>query len=333
MNSFRAHLSWLGWLSAATFVSAQPVWPPIAEKDRGKPPGLLGPVGPRGEPTRVKTLDITKKGIYENYLVDQEYGNRSEVVRIKADGVVLRNCEIRHGTRDGVGVHGADVLIENCRIHRFLNGTFSDQKDAHGITGRPQRLTIRNCEIFYVSGDSVQFDPGRAPWSDVLIEHCVFWTGPLPEDAAGFKKGERPGENAVDTKQQTKNPRSRLAIRSCVFHGFGQGQVSNMAALNLKNHIEARVENCVFHGNEIGLRLRGGAGKYGGAQVVAEGCFFYSSDVAVRCEDKIENLKLRTLAYGEGVKLRLKKTGGGTGAGFDHTGDRDAPPLSEVLKK
>src|SRR5262245_42700652 len=83
---------------------AETDWPPpVPQQARDRPPGLLGPVGPRGEAKRVKTLDITAKGVYEDYLVDHEYGSRSEVVRIKADGAVLRNCEIRHGTRDAVG--------------------------------------------------------------------------------------------------------------------------------------------------------------------------------------------------------------------------------------
>jgi hypothetical protein len=305
-------------------------WPPALSADaKAKPPGLLGAVGTKDKPRRVQTLDIAEKGVFENYLVDHEFGSRAEIVRIKANGAVLRNCEIRNGTRDGVGVHAADVLIESCKIHHFLNGTYKEQKDAHGITGSPTRLIIRNCEIFYCSGDSVQFDPARRPWTDVLIENCEFWTNPLPADAAGFRKGERPGENAVDTKQQSKNTRSRIVIRNCVFHGFGQGQIDNMAALNLKNHIEARVENCVFFDNEICLRLRGGSDKYGGAHVVVESCSFYKSDFAMRLEDKIENLKIRNPAYGEGLKSKIQKAGGGAGPGFELIGERDAPQLKK----
>ena len=312
-------------------------WPPqVSEEARAKPPGLLGPVGPRGQPRRVKTLDITEKGVYEDYLVDQEGGARTEVIRIKADGAVLRNCEIRNGTRDGVGVHAADVLIENCRIHHFLAQTFKEQKDAHGITGRPTRLTIRNCEIYYVSGDAVQFDPARKPWTDVLIENCDFWTGPLPADAAGFRKGEQPGENAVDTKQLKTNPRSRMVIRNSVFHGFLKGgQISNMAALNLKNNVDVRVENCAFWDNEICLRLRGEGtkadNKYGGAHVTVQDCSFYTSDLAVRYEDKIEDLKLTNLAFGAGVKQKVRCIGG-QGRGFESSGERQAPPLADLLK-
>ena len=36
--------------------------------------------------------------------------------------------------------------------------TGKEQHDAHGITGRPTNLTIRNCDIGLTSGDSIQFD-------------------------------------------------------------------------------------------------------------------------------------------------------------------------------
>ena len=168
------------------------------------PPGLTGPVGTDGSPKRVSRLILDTPGVYENYLVDAEWGTR-QAVKIMADGVTLRNCEIRNNRHNAIGVFAKDAVIENVRIHHMLKGTFKDQQDAHGITGRPFNLVIRNCEIFYVSGDALQFDPGRDPWDNVTVEHCVFWTGPLPADAAGFKKGERPGENALDTKQDNGN--------------------------------------------------------------------------------------------------------------------------------
>ena len=187
-------------------------------------------------------------------------------MKIQADGVTLRNCEIRHGTHNAVTVYASDVVIDSCKIHHALAGTYAEQQDAHGITGRPTNLTIRNCDIGLTSGDSIQFDPGRGPWDNVLVEGCTLWTAPLPEDAAGFKKGQRPGENAIDTKQGIANPRSRLTIRDCLFYGWNQpGPIGNMAALNLKNHVQVLVERCLFRDNEICFRVRGGSGEYGGA--------------------------------------------------------------------
>jgi hypothetical protein len=101
---------------------------------------------------------IDKPGVYENYLIDADWAD-ADAVRIKADRVTLRRCEIRNGKRDAIEVYANDVVIEDCSIHHFLAGTFADQKDAHGITGRPTRLTVRNCDIGYLSGDCLQFDP------------------------------------------------------------------------------------------------------------------------------------------------------------------------------
>jgi len=164
-----------------------------------------GPCRLSGRPKKVDRLQITKPGVYDNYLVDSHWagGNR---VKITSGNVTLRHCEICNSTGNGVGVFADDVVIEDCKIHHCLKSTFQSQEDAHGITGHPRRLRIANCEICYVSGDCVQFDPDRKPWGDVVIENCTFWTGPLPADAAGFRKGQRPGENAFDSKSPPGGP-------------------------------------------------------------------------------------------------------------------------------
>lgn len=313
--------------------------PPPPEPVKAAPktlfPGLVAPPGPRGTPQRVPSLTIKKPGVYEDYLVDAGFAPK-DAVRILADGVTLRNCEIRNGARDGIEVYASDVLIENCRIHHFLNGAFTPHLDSHGITGQPRRLTIRNCEIYYVTGDCLQFDPGREPWDEVLVENCVLWTGPLPEDAGAFKKGERPGENALDTKQKTKNPRSRITLRNVVAFGWKQpGQIDNLAAMNIKNHVEARLENCVFYDNEICLRLRGPGsdpGGYGGAWVTAENCSFYSSDVALRFEDRIEKTRIVNPLFGPGVREQVWGDRN-RGRGTEVVGGGAAPALGAVLGK
>ena len=286
----------------------------------------------RANPSRIERLSITRPGTFENMLVDGQWTDGT-LVKINADNVTLRNCEIRNGKHNAVTVYARDVIIESCKIHHLLAGTYEVQRDAHGITGRPTNLTIRNCNIGLTSGDSIQFDPGRGEWDDVLIESCTLWTGPLPEDAAGFKKGERPGENAIDTKQRATNPRSRLTIRNCVFYGWNQpSQISNIAALNLKNHVDARIENCVFRDNEICFRVRGGAGEYGGALVRIENCAVYQSQVAVRAEDGIRDLKIHRLGVGDGAIKRLATAGGGPGPGYEDRGEFHPPPFEEAIK-
>ena len=294
--------------------------------------GPRGPIGCGPSPRRVKRLTIDRPGIYENILVDGEWGT-STLVKITADGVTLRNCEIRHGRHNAVTVYAKNVVIESCKIHHVLAGSFADQRDAHGITGRPTGLVIRDCDIGLVSGDCIQFDPGRGEWDDVLIENCTLWTGPLPEAAGDFKRGERPGENAVDTKQRAANPRSRMTIRNCRMYGWNQpAQIDNMSALNLKNHVDVTVENCLFRDNEICFRVRGGKGEYGGARVAIDHCAVYDSAVAVRAEDQIEQLRINRLGIGHGVGQSLRVVGGGRGPGFRQTGDHTPPPYETVLK-
>jgi hypothetical protein len=149
-----------------TLLTASPISGPPAERGTV---GVRGPVGCGENPKRVERLEITRPGVYENYLVDSNWagGNR---VKIMADDVTLRHCEIRNATGNGVGVFGRNVTIENCKIHHLLHSTFADQHDTHGLTGRWYNVTIRNCEIFYVSGDCIQFDPDRKSAGKLLIE-------------------------------------------------------------------------------------------------------------------------------------------------------------------
>lgn len=294
--------------------------------------GARGEVGCGENPKRVNRLEITKPGVYENYLVDSEWagGNR---VKITADNVKLRNCEIRNATGNGVGVFGKNVTIENCKIHHLLNSTFDKQFDAHGITGRWYNVTIRNCEIYYVSGDCVQFDPDRKSTGKLLIENCTLWTGPLPADAAGFKKGERPGENAFDSKTPSKGPRCQLTIRNCLMYGWNQpGQIGNMAAINLKENVEARIQNCLFRDHEIALHLRSPTGR-GDALVTVDNCAIFDAGVGVRMEDKIRNLTIRNLAFGDGVTRKYQMVGRGPFPGYDNQGESKAEAFETILKR
>ncbi|MFP6874753.1 MAG: right-handed parallel beta-helix repeat-containing protein [Verrucomicrobiales bacterium] len=295
-------------------------------------PGPQGEVGTRAEPKRVQRLQITRPGIYENYLVDSNWqgGNR---VKVSADNVTIRNCEIRNASGNGIGVFGSKVVIENCRIHHMLAGSFSSQEDAHGITGRWGDITIRNCDIGLISGDCIQFDPDRRSTGRVVIENCRLWTGPLPADAAGFRKGQRPGENALDTKTMAEGPRAQLVMRDCILHGWKQpGQISLMAALNLKENVQATVENCVFFDNEVAFRLRGPT-RRGGAWVSITNCVIYSTAVGVRAEDSIANLRIHRLGFARDVKRRYHTPGCDFGVGYENTGQFLAPALKEALAK
>jgi hypothetical protein len=104
-----------------------------------------------------------------------------------------------------------------------------------------------------------------------------------------------------------------------------------MAALNLKNHVQARVENCVFDDNEICFRVRGGEGEYGGALVTIKNCAVYDSQVAVRAESGIRDLKIHRLGIGGGVQKKLVAAGGGAGPGYKYDDEFQPPPLEQAL--
>ncbi|MEO1997523.1 MAG: right-handed parallel beta-helix repeat-containing protein [Planctomycetaceae bacterium] len=296
------------------------------------PPGPKGVVGTQANPKRVQRLLISKPGLYENYLVDSGWqgGNR---VKVSADNVTIRNCEIRNASGNGIGVFGTHVVIENCKIHHMLAGSFQEQRDAHGITGRWGNVTIRNCDIGLISGDCIQFDPDRQSTGRVLIEGCRLWTGRLPVDAAQFKKGQRPGENAVDTKTPPGGRRAELVIRNCLLHGWKQpGQIGLMAALNLKENVTASVDNCLFYDNQVALRLRGPT-RRGGAWVRVSNCAVYRTQVGVRAEDTIANLKIRRLGFAATVNRQYHTPGCDFGPGYENSGPFVPPPIEDALRK
>lgn len=292
--------------------------------------GLSGSVG-AGEGARVvERLLITEPGVYENIIVDGQWGDH-DLVRIRCDDVVLKNCTIRYGQRDAVEVYGKNVRIENCLIHHVLAGSFLEQKDAHGITGRPLNLVIRNTEVHHVSGDAIQFDPGRKvepwAWDNVLVENCFLWTGPLDADYARFKKGERPGENAFDSKvNESLGVRARITFRNCLMQGWGHGQINNGAAMNFKEKIQAVVDNCVFVENDIGFRCRGSRG---GAWVTVRNSAIYTTTRPFRLEHGVKNIRVFHLALGKGNGEMWEHASGGAGDGFVSMGERDAPPLAK----
>lgn len=293
--------------------------------------GVTGPIGPGTGAKIVDRLEITKPGLYENFIIDGKWDS-GNLVKITADDVILRNCEVRHSSGNGIGVFGTRVLIENCRIHHLLAGTYEDHQDAHGIAGRWGDVTIRNCEVSYPSGDCIQFDPDRRSSGTVLIENCTLRTGPLDHDFPGFNVGQRPGENAVDTKVKPDGPRCTLVLRNCLLHGWNQpAQINNIAALNLKENVDAEVTQCLLYDNEIAFRLRG-PGERGGARVAIADCAVYESNTAIRAEDGIERLSLLRIGYGNGIGKRLQFVGGMPVTGFENTGEYEAPPLDEVLK-
>lgn len=216
-----------------------------------------------------------------------------------ASGLVLRNMEIRRTSKDCVDMGAPqNVLVEGSLIHHCLNAA-GGRTDAHGIVaGAVRGLTIRKTEIHTFSGDGLQVDPGRSSpgWDNVLVDASTIWLQPLPAPVNGFAAGVVPGENAIDTKASTSYTRARLTVRNSTFRGFRGGLISNMAALNLKEHVLASVERVTVQASAIAFRLRYPA------LVTLSNAVVHDSATAVRYEDGITDLKVWNSTIGLGVK-------------------------------
>ena len=77
--------------------------------------------------------------------------------------------------------------------------------------------------------------------------------------------------------------------------------------------------------NDVGFRCRGTRGS---AWVTVRNCTLYKTARAFRFEDKVRNMKVFQMAYGEGVKTRFQGVAGGRGRGAATEGERRAPPLA-----
>ena len=94
----------------------------------------------------------------------------------------------------------------------------------------------------------------------------------------------------------------------------------------------AVVEHCVLSDNEIAFRLRG-PGSRGGAWVEIKDCAIYNSAVGARLENRIRDLKIEGLGFGNGVGRKYQEAGGGAGEGYINTDECDAPALETLLQK
>jgi len=239
----------------------------------------------------------------EGLVFDGQYG-ADDLVRVSsaASNLVLRNLEVRRSSRDLIDMASPeDVLIEGCLIHHALN-PIDGRSDAHGITAAAvKNLTVRDTEIHTFSGDGIQIDPGRAApgWTGVTIEHSRIWLEPLPSVENGFRAGEAPGENAVDTKASPNYARATITIRDTTAWGFRQGSITNMAAFNLKEHIDATLDGVTVYDSEIAFRLRGSGTT--GPDIAIRNAVVYDTTTAFRYEDNIQNLRIWNGTIGRGV--------------------------------
>lgn len=264
-----------------------------------------------------KVLDLNQPYItIENIVFDANWADVDAIMlRTTADYFVLRGSEVKNTRRDCINMGSPEgVLIENTVIHDCIWVDNGNRRDAHGIvTSGVKNLTIRNTEIYYVSGDAVQLQYGG--WDNVLIENSTLWNGPLPTARGGAPAGVYPGENAVDTKYYIADGRGRLFIKNTTAYGWRSDYITNAAAFNIKHNVEAVFDGIITYDNEIAFRLRG-PGSKGGARVTLKNAVIYDSDKGVRYEDRIENLRIYNTTFGANLSSQFQSVGG-YGSGFE----------------
>jgi hypothetical protein len=255
----------------------------------------------------------------EALVLDGQYG-ADDLVRISGSGdsLILTDSEVRRSSRDLIDISaGADqVLIDKSLIHRALNAA-NGRTDAHGVVaGAVRNLTIRDTEIHTFSGDGVQIDPGRsAPgWTGLTVERARIWLAPLASAENGFAAGTVAGENAVDTKASASYPRAVVTIRDTVAFGFRDSLITNAAAFNLKEHIDATINRVTVYDSEIAFRLRGAP--TGGAWVAISNAVVHDSITAFRYEDDIQQLRIWNSTVGNGMTRVFQAASSGS-SGLD----------------
>jgi hypothetical protein len=257
--------------------------------------------------------------VVDGLVLDGEYG-ADDLVRVTDTGsfLTLRRSELRRSSRDLVDL-GAPrgVTIDGCLLHHALNPV-GGRSDAHGVVGGAvQDLLIRDTEIHTFSGDGVQVDPGRAvpSWNNVIIEGSRIWLAPLAAAVNGFAAGVVPGENAVDTKASPRGARGTITIRNTTVWGFANGRIDdNLAAFNLKEHVEALVDGVTVHSSQIAFRLRGPADR--GAWVTVKNAVIYDVMTAFRYEEDIDKLRIWHVTLGSNVS-RMFEAASSNSRGLD----------------
>ncbi len=259
----------------------------------------------------IKTSGVTING----FVIDGNW-REYDIIKLQdeADDTTLKNLEIYNSKRDCIDMDAPEnVIVDRCKIYNALLMKNGKRDDAHGIvTEGVQNLIISNCEVFYVSGDALQFQYGG--WDNITVYNCKLWNGDLPEAIAGFAKGVNPGENAIDTKYTIKDGRGRLNVIKVEAYGWRGDFINNAAAFNIKHNVKAVFDGVTVYDSEIAFRLRGLVDR-GNAVVDLMNVVMYDVDYGVRYEDDITDLHIFNCTFGNNISSDFISAGG-HGDGF-----------------
>jgi|GEM_PF-6326019 len=249
--------------------------------------------------------------LIEGLSFDANYFGRA--IRAKdCAGLTIRDCSITHTDNHAIDTTRAAYLRVLKSDVRFALYRRPDGRrgDAHCITStNTPETTIRQTSCNYCSGDSFQLE--RAIGADtVLIEDCDFRNDPLPSDVATmdgrklYYKGERPGENAIDTKQGEDGSVTLVTLKDCRFDGWRSVRsnssppdklgdkpafIESASAVNMKENVRLICNNVTITNSEIGWRLRGVSKGVKTKGIVVNGGSTSACDIMVNLEDSIGN--------------------------------------------
>jgi hypothetical protein len=268
-----------------------------------------------GNVLRVSHPYVTIRGL----VVDGQYAPYDAVVvDSAATALILQYLEVKRTSKDCIDIRAtANVVVERSVIHHCLNAA-NGRTDAHGIVaGAVRNLVVRDTRIHTFSGDAIQLDPDRAApgWDKITIDRCQFWLEPLLTAENGFAVGTVPGENALDTKTLSTAPRAKVIVRQTEAWGFRGGLLTNMAAFNIKENVDATFDGVTVSRSEIAFRLRG-PGLNGGAWARVQNAVVYDVGTAVRYEDNIERVQVWNTTLGSAIP-RFFRAASSTAVGLD----------------
>lgn len=246
---------------------------------------------------------------FDGLVFDSMFGDDDGVLG-GGSNIEFLDVEIRNATRDCVDLGtSSDILFADSVIHHCVNFFDPDNNaDAHGITGNSVfNLTVRDSEIYLVTGDALQLSPGRDPWDNVLVERTTMWSGPIDMTINGWTEGEPIGENAFDTKVgedlNGSGERPRATFRDVVAYGW-RGSITNQGAFTIKEEVDFVLDRATIFDCEIAGRLRGPA------TVRWQNVVMYDLDIGFRLEDDLPDPAFYNLTFGGEIGTLITDAGG-----------------------